>query len=425
MKLLNQSIGIISIFILAIISLWAVVFYYRMIGEIKESVDEGLSNYKRQIIYQAHQDTALLKQVNFNEGFYAIRQVQPSEAVKVRDTYKDTLMYIPKGINGNPESEPFRMLTTAFEDDGHFYELRVINSMVEREALINQLFRTTIFLYVVLIISILFINNFVLRRVWRPFYHFLGKLKKFRLGSTDSFPTVKTKTKEFIDLQEATHTLLRHNTATFEHQKEFIGNAAHELQTPLAIALNKLELLVEKGELKNEQVEDIGETMTVIERLIRLNKSLLLLTKIENHQFLDKQTVLFNRIVQNGVQELEEMAAFRGVVFSVNESAGLMAEMDPALAEILIFNLLRNAVFHSIEHTKITVDITDKEIQFINDGDAALDAQTIFNRFQKSNRQSGGSGLGLSIAKAICDMYGFGISYTFHDAKHCFVVRVG
>lgn len=424
MKLVNQSIGIIAVFVLGIIGLWAVIFYYSMIGEIKESVDEGLSNYKRQIIYRAHQDTALLKQVNFNEGFYAIRQISQNEALAMRDIYKDTLIYIRKGNDDTPEAEPFRMLTTAFEDDGLFFELRVINSMVEREDLINQLFKTTIWLYMVLIVSILFINNFVLRRVWRPFYHFLGQLKNFRLGRSDSFPTVKTKTREFIDLQDATHTLLRHNTASFEQQKQFIGNAAHELQTPLAIALNKLELLLEKGGLEDGQVEDIGDTMAVIERLIRLNKSLLLLTKIENHQFLERQIVSFNQIVSNGVQELEEMAAFRGIRFSIRGSAALSAEMDPSLAEIFVFNLLRNAVFYSKDQAFITVNIRKKEIQFINDGEKSLDATTIFNRFQKPSRDSGGSGLGLSIVKAIADLYDFDISYSFQHGQHYFVVRV-
>lgn len=424
MKLLNQSIGIISVFVLAIVGLWAVVFYYNMIGEIKESVDEGLSNYKRQIIYQAHQDTSVLRQVNFNEGFYTIRQIPQNEALTARDTYKDTMMYIPKGNSGNPELEPFRMLTTAFKDDGLFYELRLINSMVEREDLINQLFRATIWLYVALIVSILFINNFVLRRIWLPFYHFLGQLKKFRFGQTRSFPTVRTKTKEFMDLQEATHTLLRHNAATFEQQKQFIANAAHELQTPLAVALNKLEFLIEEGSLKDEQVENISETILVIERLIRLNKSLLLLTKIENHQFLNKQTISLNRVVSAGVQELEEMAGFRGIGFSVKNSDDLPVEMDPSLAEILIFNLLRNAVFHSKDKAVIIINVLNKEIQFINEGEKPLDAQTIFNRFQKPGRASGGSGLGLSIAKAICDLYGFAISYHFGKGQHCFVVRV-
>src|SRR5699024_10894165 len=105
MKLLNQSITYISLSLLAIIGLWGVVFYVNMITEIKDSVDEGLDHYKRQIIFQAHRDTALLKQVNFNEGFYSIREISKAEALAARDRYRDTLMYVPKR-KGEKELEP-------------------------------------------------------------------------------------------------------------------------------------------------------------------------------------------------------------------------------------------------------------------------------------------------------------------------------
>src|SRR5690606_9283637 len=108
-----------------------------------------------------------------------------------------------------------------------------------------------------------------------------------RVGNSKNFPEVKTDTAEFTDLQNAVNILLQHNIETYEQQKQFIGNASHELQTPLAIATNKLELLIEKGNLQNEQAESIAEIMSIVERLVRLNKSLLLLTKIENKQFLD------------------------------------------------------------------------------------------------------------------------------------------
>src|SRR5690606_36677578 len=121
-----------------------------------------------------------------------------------------------------------------------------------------------------------------------------------------NFPEVKTETQEFTDLQKAVNILLQHNLETYEQQKQFIGNVSHELQTPLAIATNKLELLIEKGNIQPEQAENIAETMNIIERLVRLNKSLLLLTKIENKQFLDNKTVSFNQVVKQSVNDLEE-----------------------------------------------------------------------------------------------------------------------
>src|SRR5690606_7914167 len=177
----------------------------------------------------------------------------------------------------SPELEPVRMLTTAFENNGNYYELQIINSMVEEDDLIEELIYDAIWLYFLLIISLVVINNFVLQRLWKPFYSFLNQLKNYRIGSSKNFPEACTKTKEFTDLQNAVNILLQHNIETYEQQKQFIGNASHELQTPLAIATNKLELLIEKGNLQSEQAENIAEVMSMIERLVRLNKSLLLL----------------------------------------------------------------------------------------------------------------------------------------------------
>lgn len=420
MKLLNQSITLISGSIFVIIGIWAIVFYFHLIGEIKESVDEGLNNYRGQIIYQAHQDTVLLKQVDFKEGFYAIQKIPKEEAFKVKDTYSDTLMHIPKGRKNKMELEPFRILTTAFEDDGLYYRLQVISPLVEKDELIEQLLKTTLWLYAALIVSILFINNYVLRRVWHPFYAFLTQLKNYRIGSTDKLPQVKTHTREFIDLQKATNILLQHNLRTFNQQKEFIGNASHELQTPLAIARNKMELLLEKAELREDQAEDLGQVMQIIERLIRLNKSLLLLTKIENNQFLKISSVSINQLLRDGILELQEILDYKGLECSLIEKAQLTLNLNPALAEILFHNLLRNAVFHSEEKNQLKIEVFSDNLIISNQGTKALDPQKLFNRFHKSSQSTKGSGLGLSIAKAICNLYGYDLTYQFKNGWHSF-----
>ena len=120
-----------------------------------------------------------------------------------------------------------------------------------------------------MIFSILMINNIVLQRLWKPFYELLDELKNYRLGISKSFPNTETKTKEFSDLQDAVTTLLQYSEKSYEQQKEFIGNASHELQTPLAIAISKLELLIEKENFTENQAEKIAEIMEIIERLVR------------------------------------------------------------------------------------------------------------------------------------------------------------
>lgn len=424
MKLLNQSIKHISISILVIIGIWGVVFFFNMIAEIKENVDDGLDNYKRQIIYKAQRDSTLLSRINFDESFYTIREINHEKALHFKDQYTDTLIYIQDIKDSVPKLDLTRMLTTTFKNNQKHYELKVINPMVEKEELIERLLWNMVWLYAVLIITIILINNMVLQRLWKPFYSLLQQLQQFRLGSRQNLPEVDTKTKEFKDLQKSVGLLLNHNIEIYEQQKEFIGNASHELQTPLAIAMNKLELLIEKEDLKENHIQDIADTMHIVERLIRLNKSLLLLSKIENKQFLDEQPVEIHQIIQQGIQDLNEAAEFKKVNILVKKQTEIVFNMDPSLAEILIYNLLRNAIFHNIPQGKVVINIDRNKLSICNTGNpTSLDKTQIFKRFYKFQPKKESTGLGLSIVKAVADLYKIDISYSYLKQNHCFTVK--
>lgn len=426
MKLLNQSLKYLSVSILFILSLWAVVFYFNLLREMKESVDEGLENYKRQIIYNAQTDSTLLTKKEFDEGLFTIFEISKTEAEQTKDRYLDTLMYMQDADDEQPELEPVRMLSTAFEAKGQYYELAIINSMVEEGDLIEELLWDALWLYLILVLSIVVINKFVLQRLWKPFYNFLGQLKSYRLGTSNNLPDAKTQIREFQDLQVAVNALLQHTLETYEQQNQFIGNASHELQTPLAIATNKLELLIEKGELKNNQAESIAEVMQLIARLVRLNKSLLLLTKIENKQFLNNQPVSLNEIIRQTVSDMEDIAEFTEVEISLDETANVTARMDGSLANMVISNLLGNAIFHNIPNGRVKITISENTVRIANSGKSEpLDAEKIFTRFYKSESLSSGTGLGLAIVKAVCGLYGHTVSYRFEEDFHCFELKFG
>lgn len=424
MKLLNQSIKYLSVSILAIVTVWSIYFYFNMLNEIKSSVDEGLENYKRLIIQNAEKDSTILTKKYFDESFFTIHQINKKDAFSIKDIYKDSILFMQDNDDEEPEPEPVRMLTSAFELNDKYYKLKVVNSMVEEDDLIEELLGDVIWLYIILISGIIFINNVVLRKLWKPFYNFLNQLKKFQLGNTPNLPSTNTNIKEFTDLELAVNALLEENISAFEQQKQFIGNASHELQTPLAIAINKLELLIENENLKNNQAKSIAEVMSIIERLIRLNKSLLFLTKIENKQFLDNQTILLNEVVQKNVNDLEEIATFKGVKIQVKSARDLYVKMDISLANIIVSNLLRNAVFHNINDGNVYVEITEKSIKISNTGsEQKLDENLIFTRFYKPNNNTNGTGLGLAIVKAIANLYRFKISYSYNKSLHHFQVE--
>lgn len=138
-----------------------------------------------------------------------------------------------------------------------------------------------VFLYVLLLLAILLINAWVFRRNMKPLYVLLKWLDGYRLD-THSRPLVNpTRVTEFRTLNEAVLRSMERSEALYEQQKLFIGNASHEMQTPLAICRNRLEMLMEDDTLTEKQLEELSKTHQTLESLTRMNRSLLMLCKIE------------------------------------------------------------------------------------------------------------------------------------------------
>jgi len=193
MKLLNHTTKYFSIALLVIIGVWAVVFYFNMLDEVYDSLDDGLDNYKLLIIEKAQKDSTVLYKTEFEESNYSIREMPRYQALQVKDLYKDTLMYM---VN-EEDFEPVRILTTAFERNGRYYQLKVISSMVEEDDLISDLLSAIVLLYLAMLVSILIFNNLLLKRIWKPFYNLIDQLKVFRLGNDKMIQPNRSSVEEF------------------------------------------------------------------------------------------------------------------------------------------------------------------------------------------------------------------------------------
>ena len=173
MRLHNYTVLYLSGAMFVVLGVWAAVFYFNMLDEIQDSIDDGLENTKLLVITKAFGDTSLLYKDNFWESNYRIREVRQQESVDFTDRYSDTLMY----TQNERDFEPFRMLTTIFRGpNGKYYKLRVISSMVEEDDLIEDLLYSLLALYAILIVSMVVVNNFLLRRIWRSFYRTIDRL---------------------------------------------------------------------------------------------------------------------------------------------------------------------------------------------------------------------------------------------------------
>lgn len=420
MKLLNRSLVYFSIALLAIMTVWAIIFYVNMLDEVYDSLDDGLGNEELLVIQRAQEDTTILYHTSFNERNYSIKEIDLQTAMQIKDVYKDTMMY----MIFEKDLEPVRMLFTAFERKGRYYELKVISSMVEEDDLIENLFWSLVWLYLILITSIILINNILLKKIWLPFYQILNQLKTYRLGKTKEIETIETNVTEFKELDIAVKELLSNTDETFNNQKQFIENASHELQTPLAIAINKIELLLDKSELNEEQSVSIGQTLALLQRLTNLNKTLLLLSKIENKQFIEKEKANLNEIIKQTLLDFQDFSEFKEIEINFTENGVLEAEMNPYLATIFISNFIKNAIIHNIPNGKVEISVSKSGISICNTGKSQeLDKEKIFNRFHKEHTEQNGTGLGLSIVKSIANLYDFKVDYTYAE-QHCFEIEI-
>lgn len=412
MKLLNHTLKYLSITLFVIISIWAAIFYINMLDEVYDSLDDGLDNYKLLIINKAGEDSTILSKTEFAESNYEIREIPEAIALQRKDTHVDTLMYM---VN-EEDYEPVRMLTSAFRMNNRYYELKVIASMVEEDDLIEDLLYSLIWLYLAMIASILLVNNFLLRKTWKPFYVLLEQLRGFKLGKDPMLTPAETKVKEFKELNEAVSLLINRSLETYHGQKQFIENASHELQTPLAISINKLELLTEKEDMDEANLMAVGQVIQTLERLTRLNKSLLLLSKIENKQFQENERVDINAVFKNLIEEFTDFADYKNVTISYQEHGQLYADMSKNLAEIFVTNFLKNAIVHNDSNGWVQVIVNPTSFTIANSGsDVPLDKDKVFQRFQKKSNEKNTTGLGLAIVKAIADLYGLSVTYSYQN----------
>jgi signal transduction histidine kinase len=327
-----------------------------------------------------------------------------------------TTYYNPK----EQESEPGRSLITVVRLDDKAIEVTITKSRVESEDLVRIILLITVGITVVLLLSLLLMNRFVLNRLWRPFYSILNGMKSFEVTRMDTIEHEPTKIDEFNELNKSVNAMAERVRQDYKELKSFTDNASHEMMTPLAVINSKLDSLLQTESFTAQQGALLEDIYHATGRLSRLHQSLLLLAKIENNLIPDFQNIELKEMVEAKSRQFQELLEKDGLVLTEN-LAPVEIKMSRYLADILLNNLFSNAVRHNITGGHIHIKLDQQALTISNSGKARQLQTKIFDRFSKSV-DSEGMGLGLAITKQICNLYGFRIDYREESGEHVFTV---
>ncbi|MDQ6889153.1 MAG: HAMP domain-containing histidine kinase [Bacteroidota bacterium] len=317
------------------------------------------------------------------------------------------------------EKEDYRQLVFPITVKSRVYQAIVKKSQQGTEYLVKMIVLITLMVIILLLVVLLLVNRFILRNLWKPFNSTLEQMKQFNISSKNKLQLNGTNINEFADLNNTALLMTEKVSSDYESLKSFTENASHEIQTPLAIIKMKLELLMQSENMNHSQVENISAISEATDRLSRLNQSLLLLTKIDNSQFIDNEKVNISNMLLFCINNLEELANSKSISIIKEIKPGVHLQINKALAEILISNIISNSLKHNYQNGKIQVILTGSSLLVSNTGkEPTMETYKLFERFKKDTGSPDSLGLGLAIVKKICDTYGFYISYNYEMPMH-------
>jgi len=316
------------------------------------------------------------------------------------------------------QNEPNVKVETIRNINGNSYYIATYGAMIESDDVQEAVIKILLWILALQTAGAVGVGFVVSGRLFKPFQNTLDKIKKFRLQDKQYIEAQDTGVKEFDELNKFVEMMTKKAVADYINLKEFAENASHELQTPLAIAKGKLELLTET-ELNTEQYKFVDNIQRNISKLSKLSSSLALLTKIENQEFDKEDETNFSKIVKEGIEAFHEFAELNRLELETDIEDNVSLKINSMLAEILWNNLFQNAIWHNNEDGEIRIKLTGDHLLIKNTGtDPGVNPMKLFERFRKADQSSGSIGLGLSIIKRIADLSGFQIHYNYESGWH-------
>ena len=402
---------------IATLLLSSVAYYFILHFVLVHQLDKDLTIEKQEILHHIEETGTLPEASNYKDQ--QIRFTLSKDGnFKKKFTTEDGYDKIER------EKETYRRLDFPVTVNGNSYIATVMKSQQETEDIVQLILMITVLVIVFLLIILFIANRFLFGKLWKPFNNTLEQLIQFNLSGKNKIEIQQTDVDEFAELNKTAILMTEKVSNDYESLKSFTENASHEIQTPLAIIKTKIELLSQSENLDTTQINAIQALSDAVTRLSKLNQSLLLLTKIENRQFVETDRVNISSILSRYIENFEELAETKNISIKKNIVDDIFVEMNESLAEILISNIIINAIKHNHINGCIEVELGKNILSISNTGPVPnKETSALFERFKKDSSSNDSLGLGLSIVKKICDTYGFSVFYSYKEKKHLVTIQ--
>lgn len=306
--------------------------------------------------------------------------------------------------------------------NGQHYKITSGDYVTRSEQILAGLRISILSKLIILIALVVLTARLASRIVLAPFYSTLKKLQHFNLKAKKRLSLRATKTKEFSELNTYVSKMTDKAVDDYISLKEFAENASHELQTPLAIIRSKLELLSE-SDIRGEQAVLISDMQNSVEKLSHINRSLVLLSRLENNEYEALEEVSLSKYTQDAMGSFGDLITLKGLHLDHQIAKDVDVKLHSALVDILLNNLISNAIRHNIPNGRIEVTLDRDCLRISNTGlPPTSNPEEMFQRFKKGTHCNHSIGIGLAIVKQICDINSFKIRYQFASGLHMVTV---
>ncbi|UHG94748.1 sensor histidine kinase [Spirosoma oryzicola] len=324
--------------------------------------------------------------------------------------YSDTTILLP----GEKESQPIRMLRATYALGNRYYGITLQQSYLEFDEIARALSVGVIVCFLLVVLVLVGADILVTRRIWRPFYGIVDQLQHYRIDGPDEAQFPVSNVAEFTLLSQSLDEMSRRSRQQYIQQKQFTDNASHEMQTPLSVLSFELDLLQQSERLDEADLDRIQRSQQEIRRLSAMNQSLLLLAKIDNHQFAQNASVNIGELVTQILDNYTDFAAHRCITITRLIDKDTHRLLNQQLAEVLFSNLIKNAFRHGAANSSVFVEVSTSRFVISNEGDPLpFPEDQLFGRFVRNQALSQSTGLGLSLVKEIAEQYDMRVRYSY------------